>query len=420
MSAAREQRLRWGAAVLGLALLLLLGLLQDEGLCDALAVSVMRVPHTQQRVYFADTLAILASGQADQAGRDAYDSGQSLDPFDRPNVYGPLWLVTGTLGLRMGDAGWVGALLGSAFLLAAVVLLAPRGPGAAFTALLLVAAPPVLLGIERGNNDLVVFLLLMGAGWLLTRPGRAPAVAGAALLGLAAVLKLYPLACLPALAARRGPGRGLARLGAGVVLACALVLLYWHRDYIRMLGLAPAPRTVFAYGLKVPVFAWYGVRDAWPWLLAGGTVTGLAAVVLLGRHAWALWAAVPLTGTATAWYVAGAAAWCFCYVANTNWTYRALLLVLPAALWLKQADDPVRGPLARGQLAVLVAMGWLTVVKSWWIGALPDGQLPVAWNWAGVILGVEQVLVAGLTLALAIGLLGWGVRRLRAGDNLPE
>lgn len=418
MNAAREQRLRWSAAVLGLVLLLVLALVRDEGFSEALGVPLLRTP--QHRVYFGDTVPILASGEADQAGRDPYDSNQSLDPFNRPNVYGPLWLVTGTLGLRMHDAWWVGGLLDAAFLLVAVAVLAPRGPAAAFTAFLLLASPPVLLGIERANNDLVVFLLLAAAGGLLTRPGRRSGVGAGGLLGLAAALKLYPLACLPALAARRAPGRRLLRLGGLLVIAFELALLYWRKDYSRMFALAPAPLTVFSYGWRVPEFAWYGIPGARSWLVAGAAVSGLAAAALLGRHARALWAAVPLTGRGTAWYVAGAAAWGFCFVANTNWSYRALLLLLPAALWLRQADDPAHGRVARLQLATLIGLGWIVVVKSWWISALLAGGLPAAWPWSGVILGLEQGLVFGLTFALAIGLAGWGVRRLRAGDNLPD
>src|SRR5690606_10193032 len=136
-----------------------------------------------------------------QAGGDPYEHNP-LDPYNRPHVYGPWWLVTGELGLVRSDAWWLGSMLVLATAVVGAKLLAPRNWRELMGAGAVLVSPPVILAMERGNNDLVVVLLLSGAAWMVTRRSWIGAVGGGALVVTAAALKLYPLAALPALAAR--------------------------------------------------------------------------------------------------------------------------------------------------------------------------------------------------------------------------
>ncbi len=400
-------RVRWRVAVVAATLLWLLALIGREG-----AWAWVGIEHYS--LYFVDTMAVLSAGQAWHAGLDIYQNNP-FDPFGRPHVYGPWWLLTGPMGLTIADAFWIGPLLGMAFLVAAAAVLGPRRPAAAGVAWLLLASPQVLLALERGNNDLVVFILLALAGGLLARP-RGPALFGVGLFGLAAALKMYPLAALPALVARPVPRRAaLLWLGVGAG-GCLLVFLLWRTDFTRALATAPRPWSVFTYGLKVLSFMWmWQTRPRAILCLAvvfGAALAGVA--VWLRRRAATLWVAVPTTGTVAAWFVAGGSSWCFCYLANTNYVYRASLLLLPARLWLDQMNGPDR-PVARAArelLAACIVTLWLFPLKSWCSGHL--GPSSPADLGLAVILGLEQALVIAVTAALLISLTGWLWRRLRA------
>ncbi len=393
------------------ALLALLTLITHEEGWDWLGVQHLRP-------YFFDLVAILAAGQAWSQGLDVY-APNPFDPFHRPHVYGPWWLVSGPLGLTTTDARWLGALLGLAFLVAAATVLAPRRPGAALVSLLLLLSPPVLYGLERANNDLVVFLLLAAGGALAARATRRAAGWGAGLLGLAAVLKIYPLVALPALAARAGPRRRALGWLGGAVGACLLVFLLWRADYASALAGAPRPETIFAYGRQVFSLVW----AQWPhlrgpMLLAGLPVLALAVGWMVVRRR-ALFAAVPCTGAASAWFVGGALSWLFCWAANTNYPYRAVLLLLPAGLWLAQAQgaDAPRAALARMQLAACVLALWLWPLKWWWADALAGGPAGADLALAAVF-AAEQALVAAINLALVVGVAGWAWRRWHgSGDE---
>ncbi len=437
-------RFRWPLALASGALLVLLTLVAHGG-----GWAWVGVEHFADKPYFLDLVAVLAAGQAQAAGLDPYLPPNPFDSFGRPHVYGPWWLAGGPLGLTVADARWLGPLLALVFVATAAAVLAPRRPAAALVALALLASPPVLLGLERGNNDLIIFLLLAAAGALLARREMLGGPMGAALLWLAAGLKIYPVAALPMLAARVGPrGRALARVAAAGA-GCAAVFFLWRADFARAARHQPEPDTIFAYGLgvvrgmaewpeRVPAVA-RAAAVAAQWVAFGAVLAG--AVWFFGRRARALWALVPATGATAAWFVAGGAAWCACWLANTNYPYRAVLLLLPARLWLERAlaadsghaahsassgqaengaGNEEKGNAATGELRdaartvsrrlllAAAAAFWLTPAKAALLGG-PYAAL-------AAVVGAEQALVLALTAALAVSLAGWGWRRWAGGQ----
>ncbi|MBX3736891.1 MAG: hypothetical protein KF715_09395 [Candidatus Didemnitutus sp.] len=366
------------------------------------------------RPYFADTAAILAAGEAQQAGRDAY-LPNPFDPFGRPHVYGPWWLVTGKLGLTTADTWWVGAALSLATVIAMLVLLAPRHAADAGGVLLLLLSPPVLLGLERGNNDLMIFLLLAaGTAWL-ARSSRAAGVAGSATLVLAAVLKFYPLAALAAVLGRRERFPRVAALGLGAVAVFAA--LWWvQRDgFFRALALAPRPDSIYAYGIRIFSLTWTHAGGARGWLLAGFALGAGAALAVLWRGRGALTRAIPDEGPHALAAVAGGACWLFCYLANNNYSYRAVLLLLVAPVWLALArrTEATERALGRGSCLLLLVTLWVFMPKTFAIELMRagGGAAVERWRWVLFVSGVEQMLILGLSVALAISLVGWAARR---------
>lgn len=366
------------------------------------------------RPYFADLVAILAAGDAQRAGLDVYQPNP-FDPFGRPHVYGPWWLVTGRLGLSAGDAWWLGAVLAVAFAGVALWLFAPRTPGAALLACLLLLSPPVLLGLERGNNDLVIFLLLAGAAALLARPAVWAGAGGAAVLVVASVLKFYPLVALAALLARKErPARTIVTVAGALVV---FAVLWWlQRDgFFRALALAPRPDTFLAYGIRLFGLMWQRSGAELPWLLAGHAVGLGAACALLWRGRRALARAIPDEGLLAATAVAGASCWLFCYLANNNYPYRAVLLLLlvPAWLALGRGADPAARALGRGWLALLGLLLWSAAPRWWALGELENAGTRSALGRLLFLVGWEQTLVFVLSLSLAAALGAWGWRRWR-------
>jgi len=403
-----RQRWRWTAACAVAFVAVFLGLALRESWWEAMGVFHMRP-------YFADTAAILAAGDAQRAGLDVYQPNP-FDPFGRPHVYGPWWLVTAQLGLVTRDAWWLGALLGSLFVGVTLVLLRPRSWRSALFAVLVLLSPPVLLGIERGNNDLVIFLLLAAAAGLLARPAFASAVAGAAVLVLSAVLKFYPLVALAALLGRRDRvGRTVALVGASIV---AFAALWWlqRADFFRALAIAPRPDTFLAFGVRLFGATWTRAGENAVWLVPGYALGAVVAGRLLWPGRAAIVRAFPDEGRVGLLAVAGASCWLFCYFANTNYPYRAVLLVLAVPAWLELArsDLAPQRALGRGWCGLLLAVLWIATPRWWVLGAVQSEASVTLMRALRVIIGAEQVMVAALTLVLLVAFGAWTWRRSRA------
>jgi hypothetical protein len=126
-----------------------------------------------------------------------------------------------------------------------------------------------------------------------------------------------------------------------------------------------------------------------------------------------LWHHVPLHGGTAFAYVAGASCWVFCYLGNTNFSYRAVLLVLPARLWLLQVHDGKNGTLARRCFVLVLLLLWVkwgTGHVHTWSELNGDAFLPLLL----MIVSLEQTLALLITAVLIISLCGWAMRRWKA------
>jgi hypothetical protein len=270
--------------------------------------------------------------------------------------------------------------------------------------------------MERGNNDLVVVLLLTGAAWMVTRRSWLGAVGGGALVVTAAALKLYPLAALPALAARTtSRGRALAWTGAAAAIV-ATVTLVSLATYRMIAAMAPEPLTIFGYGAKLSYYVFLTIPDERPWLILGALPVLAVAIWLGWKQRHDLWQLVPLKGIDSACYVAGALCWSLCYLSTINFPYRMVLLLLPARLWLAGRHRAA----SRLQLGAAIALIWTPCLKENLLVLSADQSRftgpPAAW----LALGFEHATALVLTVLLLVALGGWGWRRFVRGDEAQD
>ncbi|MGH7560641.1 MAG: hypothetical protein ACRENB_06460, partial [Gemmatimonadales bacterium] len=117
------------------------------------------------RTGFSDLAVILAGFDCTRLGHDV-QLENPCDPFgQRPMNYPRIWLALRASGLGLDDTVWLGTVLGALFVLAALAFLCRRrlSPGEGVLGALILLSPSVLLGVERANGDLLLFLLVLGA-----------------------------------------------------------------------------------------------------------------------------------------------------------------------------------------------------------------------------------------------------------------
>src|SRR5207244_13532726 len=101
------------------------------------------------------------------------------------------------LGLGPGSTDYVAVFFAAVFLVAFLALIAPTRYRDALVYGAVLLSPAVMLGVQRGNADLLVFGLL-ALGLLALRRWSAGGT-GQALFLLGAILKLFPTLSLPSL-----------------------------------------------------------------------------------------------------------------------------------------------------------------------------------------------------------------------------
>lgn len=334
-----------------------------------------------------------------------------LNPGDvqgRPMNYPLIWLALAELcGLR-GETAFLlfGGGMVALFLCCAGDLL--RRYRSLFLLAALLSNAPLLL-IERGNNDLLVFVLLYGLATVRWWAG------GLVFLPAAVVFKLYPVFALLAVALRRPPGYFLCAL---LLAGGALALLAGE---LALIGQA-TPRSV-------------GMSYGWPGTLAmtrsspfAGMVFSLLLVLLAAATGYVVTRRGPAPagdpGT-DALFLVGASVYCGSYLVAANWDYRlAMLIFCVPALARGEVGSP---RIARWLLvALLLAMNvqWLHYFKSTLAGAIADWMETDSLDWVlwfrVPFFAFDHTVKAALFGGLA-GVLGARVlarwQTLRSGDR---
>src|SRR6187551_2270856 len=193
-------------------------------------------------MWFLDSYAILAASDTRIAGVDPVQP-MALDVQRRAHIYSDWWYGVGQLGLTRDDNFLLGGLWVGAFVLAAWLILKPTSARQTAWYLALFLSPPVLLGINRANNDLVIFVLLALAAGALARFTVARIACALGALVLATGLKYYPVAGGAVFLLVRPRQRMLTTLGA----ASALLGL-------TLLSVAPALGRANLNGISVSIY----------------------------------------------------------------------------------------------------------------------------------------------------------------------
>jgi len=307
-----------------------------------------------------DSFAILAAVDAARAGLDPH-LPNPLDPLMRGHVYSDWWLGLKYLGLTRDHNFGVAITWIGAFGAVALSTTRPRGWGEVAWLAAILVSPPVLLAVNRANNDLVVFVLLAGCGLAATNVSWWRMAPAFGFLGLATGLKYFPaagvLAFFWARPVRRMPGVLLMGL-----LVSALVINAVADQIDRGRFVVESGLYTMGAALWWRDFGWKDVALALPCAAA----IGLTAVVLA------------ITGVTTGLSSRGSAPDRFraalgiavllaCFVSGVSYAYRWIFVIWPAIwLWRQLNDVSAR---AGSRIVAAVACG-LIFLCLWFDGSL--------------------------------------------------
>jgi hypothetical protein len=255
----------------------------------------------------------------------------NVDNFNIPRI----WLWLGLLGIDGSDSVWLSASLIAFAAIVAILLLRGRCWQHGVFALGAILSPSVMMGVERGNLDLLI-LALVGSAALIYDERKIGRACGAAIfVCFGILLKLIPLFCV-SLVARFSRATLAFVLAVAVLAAIYLVLTI---DDILLIRRNVPTTFVLSFGYKA-IFLGFdhirseaglsplGLADTWmPGAVAGVVLAGAlyAAVKSLGQRFGFCAVDRSVAGTA---FVFGAGIYCGTFLLGTNFIYRLLFLLL--------------------------------------------------------------------------------------------
>ena len=296
---------------------------------------------------------------------------------DRPANYPRLWLLPYHLGLGEGDTFALGLVVGGMFLAAAVAVLPRRASWfATATYAIVLCSPAAMLGVERGNVDLLLFALVVLAVLVYRRSLRGLVVADGLIL-LAACLKLFPIFALAFSVFYR---QRRARVGVVAVAGCFVAYLFAIQGQLHQIRDALPQQDIYSYGVR-RLSQWLsagmeGARatraslPAWDVLLLFVSALGgvLGARRLRARLTDASRGAPDARDRDLFW--AGACVYVGTYALARNYDYRLVFCLLTVPQLCRWASGGAR--LAWVSIGALIATMWLDGFFSWFLGSWLD------------------------------------------------
>jgi hypothetical protein len=289
----------------------------------------------------------------------------------------------------------------------------------------LLVSPAVMLGVERGNADLVVFPLVVVALFSFRARSAIRAVGGHGLLLFAAMLKLFPAFAFAALLRQ---SRRRVLIGAGLVTLGFLIYVAVTWNDIQTIHRVLPQETFYSYGADV------AVRAVTLWLSVH--YTSLASLGKHGPEQIVMWCLVGIAVALAAviarfWkppeathdreidgFFAGCAIFVGSFVLEHNFDYRLvyLLLAVPQLLRWSRVSR-----LSAVVLLVLASTLWLSEVLSngYWRQhyPIPYDEL-LTWFLFVTLLGMAAAAVPRLYPLLRFG--GFTIGLPQRSQNAPE
>ena len=342
---------RWVIPMIGLAALALAALLYhyDLDLYFRLLHVLMVTPYVPPFIDGQQIPAVIACWRM---GVDVFVNAP-CDPQGRVFAYSPLWLRA--TFLEVPWTPWIGLVIDSVVIVSLALLPLPRSRrDTVLFALAMLSGMPVF-ALERLNIDVIMFLLILFAGWCWTQSSALRFV-GYPLMALAGFLKFYPLTLF--LLFLRERLAGFILLSAAGLLLVAAFFWAFHGELAEALQNVPHFRAISEVFGAVQLPS--GIGRALDVLLGGpagaepnihspviaASVLLVMALFMLSASLWLARRAdfaASLRALARAEFgflLIGAVLLSFCFVGAQNLYYRGihLLFIMPAMLALARGS----------------------------------------------------------------------------------
>lgn len=273
---------------------------------------------------FADTHIVLAAAECHQKGYDVFRENP-CDALNRPHCYSRLWFVIGRTGLTTLHTNVVGGFVITTFLLLSVTIVRPQKFLEFLFFSLLLFSPSVMLGVERGNMDLLVFSLITLSGYLLFSKKKHLRYLSYPLLFICAFLKFYPVASFGMFIYYFKQRKQFWLLALMVMVVFGVFLWMTYEDFFQLRNNIPRPNGWLSFGIS----SLFGSITKGKLIYIASFFTTCIIVFL----ACILSSRIQISNRTNnsvnqAFFLLGSFNLLFCFFINTNYDYRTVFYIL--------------------------------------------------------------------------------------------
>ncbi|MCG8526596.1 MAG: hypothetical protein MI748_09470 [Opitutales bacterium] len=334
------------------SIILLLSLLVIGGLFRVIGFSetweLWNIP--LKELNFADVRVITHGADAIAAGKDPLVENIG-DPWGRQLNYPRIWQLLYLTGLSEEDTNLFGVTLISLFLSGILIFVSKLRSTKAVIFIPLLLSPAIMLGIERGNTDLLIFFLLSLSiffvekrVWISILP-----------IILASVLKLYPILALSVFF-----GHEKKKALTIILISMSIMALYCFATLSDILLIKESTLKGILYSHGAWVFENLVSKIHEPWQYYAKILTvGLIAFVGV-RLIYVLKKRIPIISdeqntTELNAFRLGSSIFVGTFLLGINWDYRLMFWLFTVPQLLNWSENSTRG-LSRQAIATLIFM----------------------------------------------------------------
>lgn len=146
---------------------------------------------------FGDLRVITSGWECNRLGYNVYlENPCNPWPYFQEFNYPRLWILPASFGFNQSHTVLLGILSASLVFIMMFLFIGRLNYAEALIYSIILCSPAVMLGVERGNNDLVIFIILSIALFFVVQQKTILRIAACLAIMLASVLKLYPIFAL--------------------------------------------------------------------------------------------------------------------------------------------------------------------------------------------------------------------------------
>lgn len=172
------------------------------------------------------------------------------DPYEpsMPMNYPKIWLSFAHLGINQNHTVLIGIAIGILFLLMLFLVIKRINYAESAIYALILFSPSVMLGMERGNNDLIIFSLLSIMLIIVNRKVKNHRLISGFIIIFSAILKLFPILAIVFFLRER---KKVFLITTSLIIALFLLYFFRNLDDIKLISSATLKGAYWSYGWKV-------------------------------------------------------------------------------------------------------------------------------------------------------------------------